>query len=185
LNQASPRALVILDEIGRGTATFDGLSIAWAAVEYLHDIAGCRALFATHYHELTGLGARLDGLANASMLVREHDGQLVFLHEVGAGAADRSYGIHVAELAGLPPTVIARARAVLALLEENRAAADWAPALDELPLFTPQPIAPPETDKLREALAALDPDRLTPREALDWLYRLRALMSPDKDDNVL
>ena len=185
LNQASPRALVILDEIGRGTATFDGLSIAWAAVEYLHDIAGCRALFATHYHELTGLGARLDGLANTSMLVREHDGQLVFLHEVGAGAADRSYGIHVAELAGLPPTVIARARAVLALLEENRAVADWVPALDELPLFTPQPIAPPETDKLRKALAALDPDRLTPREALDWLYRLQALMSPDKDDNVL
>ena len=185
LNQASPRALVILDEIGRGTATFDGLSIAWAAVEYLHDIAGCRALFATHYHELTGLGARLHGLANASMLVREHDGQLVFLHEVGAGAADQSYGIHVAELAGLPPTVIARARAVLVLLEENRAAADRAPALDELPLFTPQMIAPPETDNLREALAALDPDRLTPREALDWLYRLRALMSPDKDDNVL
>ena len=185
LNQASPRALVILDEIGRGTATFDGLSIAWAAVEYLHDIAGCRALFATHYHELTGLGARLGGLANASMLVREHDGQLVFLHEVGAGAADRSYGIYVAELAGLPPTVIARARAVLALLEENRGVADWVPALDELPLFTPQPIAPPETDKLRKALAALDPDRLTPREALDWLYRLQALMSPDKDDNVL
>ncbi|MEC8247463.1 MAG: hypothetical protein VX019_05325, partial [Pseudomonadota bacterium] len=92
---------------------------------------------------------------------------------------------HVAELAGLPPTVIARARAVLALLEENRAAADWAPALDELPLFMPQLISPPETDKLREALAALDPDRLTPREALDWLYRLRALMSPDKDDKVL
>ena len=185
LNQASPRALVILDEIGRGTATFDGLSIAWAAVEYLHDTAGCRTLFATHYHELTGLGARLDGLANASMLVREHDGELVFLHEVGAGAADRSYGIHVAELAGLPATVITRARAVLALLEENRAAADLVPALDELPLFTPQSIAAPEADKLREALAALDPDRLSPREALDWLYRLRALMSPDKDGNVL
>ncbi len=182
LNQASPRALVILDEIGRGTATFDGLSIAWAAVEYLHDIAGCRTLFATHYHELTGLGGRLDGLANASMLVREHDGQLVFLHEVGAGAADRSYGIHVAELAGLPEAVIARARAVLALLEENRAAADLVPALDELPLFSPQPIAPPETDKLRDALAALDPDRLTPREALDWLYRLRALMAPNTDN---
>ena len=183
LNQASPRALVILDEIGRGTATFDGLSIAWAAVEYLHDIAGCRALFATHYHELTGLGARLDGLANTSMLVREHDGQLVFLHEVGAGAADRSYGIlwrnwqvcrhgHCPSPCGFG-------------CEENRAVADLVPALDELPLFTPQPIALPETDKLREALAALDPDRLTPREALDWLYRLRALMSPDKDDNVL
>ena len=104
---------------------------------------------------------------------------------LGAGAADRSYGIHVAELAGLPATVITRARAVLALLEENRAAADLVPALDELPLFTPQSIAAPEADKLREALAALDPDRLSPREALDWLYRLRALMSPDKDGNVL
>ena len=185
LNQASPRALVILDEIGRGTATFDGLSIAWAAVEYLHDIAGCRTLFATHYHELTELGVRLDGLANSSMLVREHDGELVFLHEVGAGAADRSYGIHVAELAGLPATVITRARAVLALLEKNRAAADLVPALDELQLFTPQAIAAQEADKLRQALAALDPDRLSPREALDWLYRLRALMSLDKDGDVL
>ena len=185
LNQASPRALVILDEIGRGTATFDGLSIAWAAVEYLHDIAGCRTLFATHYHELTGLGVRLDGLANSSMLVREHDSELVFLHEVGAGAADRSYGIHVAELAGLPATVNTRARAVLALLEENRVAADLVPALDELPLFMPQSIAAPEADKLRQALAALDPDRLSPREALDWLYRLRALMSLDKDGDVL
>ena len=96
------------DEIGRGTATFDGLSLAWAAVEYLHDVIGCRTLFATHYHELTALSARLDGLANASMKVREHDGQLIFLHEVGDGAADRSYGIHVAELAGLPPGVTAR-----------------------------------------------------------------------------
>ena len=119
------------------------------------------------------------------MLVREHDGELVFMHEVGAGAADRSYGIHVAELAGLPATVIARAREVLALLEENREAADLVPALDELPLFTPQSIAAPEVDKLREALAALDPDCLSPREALDWLYRLRALMSSDKDGNVL
>ena len=175
LNQAGPRALVILDEIGRGTATFDGLSIAWAAVEYLHDGAGCRTLFATHYHELTGLAERLDGLANASMMVREHQGQLVFLHEVGRGAADRSYGIHVAQLAGLPAQVVERARTVLALLEENRAATQTAPALEGLPLFSPQPIDKPETDALREALETLEPDRLSPREALDWLYRLKDL----------
>lgn len=175
LNQAGPRALVILDEIGRGTATFDGLSIAWAAVEFLHDGAGCRTLFATHYHELTGLADRLEGLANASMLVREHQGALVFLHEVGPGAADRSYGIHVAQLAGLPSAVVERARMVLGLLEENRAASQVAPALDGLPLFAPQPIEKPSGDPLREALTALEPDRLSPREALDWLYRLKDL----------
>lgn len=175
LNQAGPRALVILDEIGRGTATFDGLSIAWAAVEFLHDGAGCRTLFATHYHELTGLAERLEGLANASMLVREHQGELVFLHEVGPGAADRSYGIHVAQLAGLPPVVVERARVVLGLLEENRAASQVAPALDGLPLFAPQAIEKPATDPLREALTSLEPDRLSPREALDWLYRLKDL----------
>jgi len=175
LNQAGPRALVILDEIGRGTATFDGLSIAWAAVEFLHDGAGCRTLFATHYHELTGLSERLEGLSNASMMVREHEGKLVFLHEVGRGAADRSYGIHVAQLAGLPPAVIERARTVLSLLEESRAAQDMVPALDGLPLFSPQAIAPPASDNLREALATLEPDRLSPREALDWLYRLKDL----------
>ncbi len=184
LNQAGPRALVILDEIGRGTATFDGLSIAWAAVEYLHDGAGCRTLFATHYHELTGLAERLDGLANASMRVREHDGQLVFLHEVIDQAADRSYGIHVAELAGLPPSVIARARDVLALLEESRAAGGLAPTFDGLPLFTSQNLDKsnksgkshrPPADALRDALAGIEPDRLSPREALDWLYRLKTL----------
>ena len=175
LNQAGPRALVILDEIGRGTATFDGLSIAWSAVEFLHDGAGCRTLFATHYHELTGLSERLEGLSNASMMVREHEGKLVFLHEVGRGAADRSYGIHVAQLAGLPPAVIERARTVLSLLEESRAAQDMVPALDGLPLFSPQAIAPPASDNLREALATLEPDRLSPREALDWLYRLKDL----------
>ena len=176
LNQAGPRALVILDEIGRGTATYDGLSIAWAAVEFLHDGSGCRTLFATHYHELTGLAARLDGLSNASMMVREHDGQLVFLHEVGRGAADRSYGIHVAQLAGLPDVVIERARAVLAVLEESRAAHDMVPALDGLPLFASQAISAPDSDHLREALATVEPDRLSPREALDWLYRLKDLV---------
>lgn len=178
LTGAGPRALVILDEIGRGTATFDGLSLAWATVEYLHEVIGCRTLFATHYHELTALATRLDGLANASMKVREHDGQLVFLHEVGAGAADRSYGIHVAELAGLPRHVTARARHVLAQLEENNAA-QGAERVDALPLFAASSNAPQgaeaRPDALRDALAALDPDRLSPREALDWLYQLQEL----------
>ena len=177
LGQAGPRSLVILDEIGRGTATFDGLSIAWASVEYLHDVVGCRTLFATHYHELTALADRLSGLSNASMKVREHEGQLVFLHEVARGAADRSYGIHVAELAGLPTQVTARARHVLAQLEENNAAGAGAnkTALDGLPLFAEQPVAAKKIDALDAAMRALDPDRLSPREALDWLYRLRDL----------
>ena len=178
LTGAGSRALVILDEIGRGTATFDGLSLAWATVEYLHEVIGCRTLFATHYHELTALATRLDGLANASMKVREHDGQLVFLHEVGAGAADRSYGIHVAELAGLPRHVTARARHVLAQLEENNAT-QGAERVDALPLFEASSNAPQAAaarrDALRDALAALDPDRLSPREALDWLYQLQEL----------
>ena len=178
LTQSGPRALVILDEIGRGTATFDGLSIAWAAVEYLHDQVGCRALFATHYHELTALQERLDGLANTSMQVREHDGSLVFLHEVGAGAADRSYGIHVAELAGLPDAVTERARQVLAQLEDSKEAEGATPMLDNLPLFA----SPPTAEKARakdnpvwQALETLDPDRLSPREALDYVYHLHAL----------
>jgi DNA mismatch repair protein MutS len=180
LQQASPRSLVILDEIGRGTATFDGLSIAWACVEYLHDCVGCRTLFATHYHELTALAERLEGLSNASMRVREHDGKLVFLHEVGKGAADRSYGIHVAELAGLPTQVTHRARHVLQQLEENDAAgkagsSKGGAALDGLPLFTEQGVAAKKTDALRDTMTTLDPDRLSPREALDWLYRLKAL----------
>jgi DNA mismatch repair protein MutS len=186
LTGAGPRALVILDEIGRGTATFDGLSLAWAAVEYVHDVIGCRTLFATHYHELTALAERLDGLANASMKVREHDGQLIFLHEVGDGAADRSYGIHVAELAGLPKRVTARARHVLAQLEENDAAKSSA-AVSALPLFeaaSDAGLAGPDNkrdnkDALRAALAALEPDRMSPREALDWLYQLQELADKD------
>ncbi|MEL0150685.1 MAG: DNA mismatch repair protein MutS, partial [Rhodobiaceae bacterium] len=183
---AGPRALVILDEIGRGTATFDGLSLAWATVEYLHNVIGCRTLFATHYHELTALAERLDGLANASMKVREHDGQLVFLHEVGSGAADRSYGIHVAELAGLPKNVTLRARHVLAQLEENDAA-QGGDKLNALPLFEARPdvgAAHEQTqDNLRAALAALEPDRMSPREALDWIYQLQELA--DKGDDTV
>lgn len=183
LNQATSRSLVILDEIGRGTATFDGLSLAWAAVEHLHEVNGCRALFATHYHELTALAGRLSGLANATMKVKEYKGDVVFLHEVGAGAADRSYGIHVAQLAGLPKTVIARARAVLAILEESQRSGNGGSdnaTLENLPLFdstlTPPLNAPSSTDAaISTALKDINPDALSPREALEALYRLRKI----------
>ena len=136
LNQATDRSLVILDEIGRGTATFDGLSIAWATVEYLHDVSKCRALFATHYHEMTALAGRLASVANVTMDVKEWHDEIVFLHKVKAGAADRSYGIQVAKLAGLPGAVVERAREVLQLLEKNdRRAAGGVKPLDDLPLF--------------------------------------------------
>ena len=178
LNQAGRRSLVILDEIGRGTATFDGLSIARATVEHLHETNRCRALFATHFHELTALAARLGRLFNATMRVKEWQAEVVFLHEVVAGAADRSYGIQVAKLAGLPATVIERARTVLAKLEaENRAAPR---GCDELPLFAAVPrqtqASPPEvlTERLAAALAQLHPDELSPREALEALYALKA-----------
>ncbi len=183
LNQATARSLVILDEIGRGTATFDGLSIAWAAIEHLHDANRSRALFATHYHELTALARKLDRLANVTMRVTDHDGEVVFLHEVAPGAADRSYGIQVAKLAGLPALVVERARAILAELEKGERAAPVDRLLGELPLFAAlnmRPEAPaakaPKVDALREALAAVDPDELTPREALDALYRLKGLV---------
>jgi DNA mismatch repair protein MutS len=176
LNQAGERALVILDEIGRGTATFDGLSIAWAAIEHLHESNRCRGLFATHYHELTALAAQLPRLFNATVRVKEWQGDVVFLHEVGPGAADRSYGIQVAKLAGLPPAVIERAKVVLAKLEaEDRATPR---RFEELPLFaaarpyTPEPMARAE-DALAGALAALDPDEMSPREALEALYALK------------
>ena len=182
LNQAGPRALVILDEIGRGTATFDGLSIAWAAIEHLHDVNRCRALFATHYHELTALAERLPRLANATMRVTEWKGEVVFLHEVAPGAADRSYGIQVAKLAGLPAPVVARARAILKELEKSEREKPVSALIDELPLFAAQVRRPePETDDaaatdpLREALSGLDIDDMTPRAALDALYRLKGL----------
>ncbi len=178
LNQAGVRALVILDEIGRGTATFDGLSIAWAAIEHLHEGNCCRALFATHYHELTALADRLARVANVTMRVTEWQGDVVFLHEVVKGAADRSYGIQVARLAGLPPPVIARARAILSELEKTEREKPVAALIDDLPLFAaslrtaPAAVAP-GPDPLREALAAVNPDELTPREALEVLYRLK------------
>ncbi|MBK5912156.1 DNA mismatch repair protein MutS [Rhodothalassium salexigens] len=179
LNQAGERALVILDEIGRGTATYDGLSIAWATVEHLHDLNRARALFATHYHELTVLKERLDALALRAMGVKEYDGELIFLHEVVQGAADRSYGIQVAKLAGLPPPVIERARQVLAQLE----ASSTGPTalVDDLPLFQAMAAAQPAPQQeaaahpVLDALAKTDPDSLTPRAALDLLYDLKRL----------
>ncbi len=180
LNQACERALVILDEIGRGTATFDGLSIAWASIEHLHESNKCRALFATHYHELTALSAKLPRLFNATVRVKEWQGDVVFLHEVLPGSADRSYGIQVAKLAGLPAAVITRAKSVLAKLEAQDRGSTARVLVDDLPLFAvpsraaaePQP--PTETELLVAALNAIHPDELSPREALDALYALKA-----------
>ena len=178
LNQASDRSLVILDEIGRGTATYDGLSIAWATLEHLHDINRSRALFATHYHEMTALSNKLGGVDNATVAVKEWDGEVIFLHEVRKGAADRSYGVQVAQLAGLPPSVIARARVVLEALEkgEREGGATQKTLIDDLPLFAVAPAPAPQpkqSSKLEETLAEIIPDELSPREALDLLYKLK------------
>jgi DNA mismatch repair protein MutS len=176
LAQASPNSFVILDEIGRGTSTYDGLAIAWAVVEAMHDEVRCRTLFATHYHELTRLAGRLDCLSLHHVRAREWKGDLVLLHEVADGAADRSYGIAVAKLAGLPPAVVARARSVLAKLEAGRdATGGVAAGLDDLPLFAAAAEPEPAPDALAAALNQLDPDSLSPREALEQLYRLKRI----------
>jgi DNA mismatch repair protein MutS len=186
LNQATSRSLVILDEIGRGTATFDGLSIAWAVVEHLHEVNACRTLFATHYHELTALAGRLPQVANVTMDVREWRDEIVFLHKVKAGAADRSYGIQVAKLAGLPKPVTRRAAQVLALLEKSDGkAGDRAAMLNELPLFAaarPRSHIPAESgpSPAEEALAAVNPDELTPKVALEILYKLKDLARKER-----
>ena len=181
LNQATRRSLVILDEIGRGTATFDGLSIAWATVEYLHDVIGARSLFATHYHELTALARRMAGIANVTMDVAEWHEEVVFLHKVKAGAANRSYGIQVAKLAGLPGPVVERAREVLGVLEKGDRRPKDTGGLDELPLFAaarPKSFtgAAPNSE-LERALEATRPDELTPKAALEKLYELKALLA--------
>jgi len=184
LNQAGPRALVILDEIGRGTATYDGLSIAWAALEHLHEANRCRALFATHYHELTALAAKLPALSPRTMRVKEWQGEVVFLHEVAAGAADRSYGIQVAKLAGLPAAVIGRAEQVLQKLEAGEQAGVAARLADDLPLFSlarPATPKPPQSPALA-ALQEVRPDELTPRAALELVYRLVELARTDRRD---
>ena len=175
LTQATPRSLVILDEIGRGTATYDGLAIAWACAEALHDTNRSRALFATHYHELARLEDRLAHVCNLSLRAKEWNGDLVFLHEARPGPADRSYGVQVAKLAGVPPAVVARAREVLARLESQTSS----PArLDDLPLFAAA--APAEASfkpsLVEAALTDLDLDGMSPREAMEALYRLRGLL---------
>ena len=186
LNQAGERSLVILDEIGRGTATFDGLSIAWAAVEYLHEKNRCRALFATHFHEMTALSEKLERLSNVTMRVKEWDNDVVFLHEVAKGAADRSYGVQVARLAGLPEAVVKRARDVLQQLEAGETSGKADKLIDDLPLFSvvlkqeqARPQKAVKESEVVKTLAAVSPDDLTPREALDLIYRLKELAAKE------
>ena len=187
LNQATARSLVILDEIGRGTATFDGLSIAWATLEHLHDVNKCRALFATHFHELGALKERLAALAPYTMRVKEWQNEVVFLHEVAPGAADRSYGIHVAQLAGLPAAVVSRAEEVLAALEKGEQSGAVSRLADDLPLFAAAParpaggVAKPQESEVEKALAEVNPDELSPREALELLYALRRRLPRPSD----
>ena len=182
LNQADDRALVILDEIGRGTATYDGLSIAWATLEHLHGVNRCRAIFATHYHEMAGLAERLPSVANATVTVKEHDGDVIFLHEVRRGTADRSYGVQVARLAGLPASVVDRARVVLDALEkgEREGGTRRQALIDDLPLFAAAPPAPPARkaapSQVEARLREVHPDELSARAALDLVYELKALL---------
>ncbi|MDE2578215.1 MAG: DNA mismatch repair protein MutS [Hyphomicrobiales bacterium] len=180
LNQASARSLVILDEIGRGTATFDGLSIAWAAMEHLHDANKSRALFATHFHELTQLQQKLPRLKNLTMRVSDWNGEVVFLHEVTAGAADRSYGVQVAKLAGLPETVVNRARQLLSELESSDRRAPVERMIADLPLFAAPPAPAPKADGLRDRLEEIEPDEMSPREALQALYDLKKMARREK-----
>jgi len=183
LNQAGERSLVILDEIGRGTSTFDGLSIAWATLEHLHDVNHCRALFATHFHEMTALAEKLPRLANRTMKVKEWQGDVVFLHEIGQGVADRSYGVQVAKLAGLPPRVVTRARDILAELEAGEMSSLSRRLMDDLPLFSEmlRPVhgeheqvkEQEKQEKIFQFLQEINPDDLTPRQALEALYQLK------------
>ncbi len=188
LHTAGPRSLVVVDEIGRGTATLDGLAIAWAVLEALHDRVRCRTIFATHFHELAGLGGELPRLCPHTMRVREYAGRVVFLHEVAPGAGGRSWGVHVASLAGVPPAVVKRAAALLAALEERAGRLTDAAALPLFAAVASLPAARPTVqppDPLREALADIEPDRLSPREALEALYRLRALLAVNAAEQTL
>jgi DNA mismatch repair protein MutS len=188
LHQAGPRSLVVVDEIGRGTGTLDGLAIAWAVLEALHSTVRCRAIFATHFHELAALTDRLPRLAPHTMRVKEWKGSVVFLHEVASGAAGRSWGVHVAELAGVPVPVVRRAASLLAQLEKNSGPLGLLEApLAQLPLFAQAAQAEDRggPDPVHQALVELDPDRLTPRDALEILYRLRSLIPVRASDEAL
>tara|TARA_B100000575_G_scaffold374_1_gene277 strand:- start:555 stop:1877 length:1323 start_codon:yes stop_codon:yes gene_type:complete len=180
LNQSTEKSFVILDEIGRGTATFDGLSIAWATVEHLHHVVRCRTLFATHYHELTNLSSTLDAMKCYSMKIKEWNDDIIFLHEVVEGVAHRSYGTHVAKLAGLPDIVVQRAKVVLKELEEGENSLAINSLADDLPLFNniaSESISVTKNgDKLEEYLSEIIPDNLSPRAALEIVYELKALV---------
>jgi DNA mismatch repair protein MutS len=184
LHQAGPRSLVVVDEIGRGTSTLDGLAIAWAVLEQLHSTVRARTIFATHFHELAGLGDRLPRLTPHTMRVKEWKGSVVFLHEVAPGAAGRSWGVHVAELAGVPAPTVRRAAALLAALERSGSRLQAAAPLAVLPLFASiseveAHVAPDGQwpEGLREELEALDPDQMSPRDALETLYKIKAMLS--------
>ena len=176
LNHATERSLVILDEIGRGTATFDGLSIAWSVVEYLHDHNQCRTIFATHYHELTALKSKLDRMSLHQMMIKEWDDEVIFLHTVGEGAVDKSYGIHVGKLAGLPNVVVKRAEQILKKLEAQNT--HTTTIVDDLPLFSTIVQKEEQSQsKADELLRSINPDELSPKEALDKLYILKSLLN--------
>ena len=177
LHQAGPRSLVVVDEIGRGTGTLDGLAIAWAVLEALHNQVRCRTIFATHFHELAALGSELPRLVPQAMRVKDYQGSVVFLHEIAPGAAGRSWGVHVAKLAGVPPPVVRRAASLLTALEERAGRLTDAAALPLFAAALPPPGPPSAPDALHAAVAAVDPDRLTAREALELVYRLRALIA--------
>ena len=188
LNQADENSFVILDEIGRGTATYDGLSIAWATLEHLHNVNRTRALFATHYHELTHLSAEMDRLENSTVAVKEWEGEVVFLHEVTRGAADRSYGVQVAKLAGLPRTVIERSKRILEKLEKGhyQGQTNFKDLIDDLPLFSNDHISnkieEKRVDALQQEIETINLDSTSPREALDFLYKLKERLK-DKKQN--
>lgn len=180
LNQSTQNSLVILDEIGRGTATYDGLSIAWACVEHLHNKNKCRTLFATHYHELTTLESSLKDMSCHTVDVKEWQDDIIFMHKVIKGSADRSYGIHVAQLAGIPATVISRANTILEMLESDKKTKSPQDIMQALPLFD---LAPEKTthepSELEKKLNDIDPDSLSPRDALDILYKLKSTLKTD------
>jgi DNA mismatch repair protein MutS len=176
LNAASARSLLVLDEIGRGTSTFDGISIAWSVAEHIHNTIGAKTLFATHYHELTELGNQLSGAKNVNVAVRELGGKVIFLYQIIDGGADHSYGIQVAKLAGLPKVVVKRAREIMSNLESGNTSALGL----ENQLFLFGPAKPAEESAIEKELGMTDPDALTPKEAHEFLYHLKELLEDEE-----